>query len=54
MKKWIAIVLWLVSAGSCFAAAKPNIVMIFIDDWAWNGTPVRMDDGMANSKMPVL
>lgn len=33
---------------------KPNIVMIFIDDWAWNGTPIRMDDGMTNSRMPVL
>jgi len=36
------------------AATKPNIVMIFIDDWAWNGSPVRMDDSMANSRMPVL
>ena len=33
---------------------KPNIVLIFVDDWAWNGTPIRMDDGMANSRMPVL
>ena len=23
---------------------KPNIVLLFIDDWAWNGTPVAMDD----------
>ena len=22
------------------AAGKPNIVMLFIDDWAWNGSPV--------------
>ena len=35
------------------AATKPNIVMLFIDDWAWNGTPVPMDDSMPNSKMPV-
>ncbi len=34
--------------------AKPNIVLLYIDDWAWNGTPVAMDDGMANSRMPVL
>ena len=34
-------------------AANPNIVMLFIDDWAWNGTPVRMDDSMPNSRMPV-
>jgi arylsulfatase A len=32
---------------------SPNIVMLFIDDWAWNGSPVPMDDSMANSKMPV-
>lgn len=32
---------------------NPNIVMLFIDDWAWNGTPVPMDDSMPNSKMPV-
>jgi len=33
---------------------KPNIVLIFVDDWAWNGTPIRMDDQMVNSAMPVL
>ena len=36
------------------AAEKPNIVLLFIDDWAWNGTPVPMHDGMENSRMPVL
>jgi arylsulfatase A-like enzyme len=36
------------------AEKKPNIVMLFIDDWAWNGTPVAMDDSMPNSRMPVL
>ena len=34
------------------AADKPNIVLFFIDDWAWNGTPIRMDDDMPNSQMP--
>jgi arylsulfatase A len=34
--------------------AKPNIVLLLIDDWAWNGTPVPMDASMDNSKMPVL
>lgn len=34
--------------------AKPNIVLLFIDDWAWNGTPVPMADTMANSRMPIL
>ncbi|WDI41571.1 sulfatase [Bremerella sp. P1] len=33
---------------------KPNIVLLFIDDWGWSGTPVAMDDDMANSRMPVL
>jgi arylsulfatase A-like enzyme len=35
-------------------SGKPNIVLLFIDDWAWNGTPVAMDDALGNSKMPVL
>ncbi|MEM7697017.1 MAG: sulfatase [Verrucomicrobiota bacterium] len=33
---------------------KPNIVLILIDDWAWNGTPISMDPDMDNSAMPVL
>ena len=37
-----------------YAADKPNIVLLYIDDWAWNGTPVAMDDNMKNSAMPVL
>ena len=36
------------------ATTQPNIILIFIDDWAWNGTPVRMDDTMPNSMMPLL
>ena len=36
------------------AAEKPNIVLLFIDDWAWNGSPVPMDDAMKNSRLPVL
>lgn len=36
------------------AGEKPNIVMFFIDDWAWNGTPIEMDGAMPNSKMPVV
>lgn len=34
--------------------SKPNIILLFIDDWAWNGSPVPMDDEMPNSRMPVL
>ena len=45
----------LFAVTSAFAAKeKPNIVMLFIDDWAWNGTPIAMDDAMPNSKMPVV
>ncbi|MDE0263258.1 MAG: hypothetical protein OXJ37_12710, partial [Bryobacterales bacterium] len=39
---------------SIFAAEKPNIVLFYIDDWAWNGTPVPMDASMENSRMPAL
>ncbi len=43
------------TASSLIAAEKkPNIVMFFIDDWAWNGTPIAMDDSMPNSRMPVV
>jgi arylsulfatase A-like enzyme len=49
----------LANCASAFAAdstpqSKPNIVLLFIDDWAWNGTPVPMDDRLENSHMPVL
>lgn len=33
---------------------KPNIVLLYIDDWAWNGTPVAMNDDIENSRMPIL
>ncbi len=33
---------------------KPNIVLIFVDDWAWNGSPIQMHDEMINSAMPQL
>jgi arylsulfatase A len=42
------------AAASSPKAGKPNIVMLFIDDWAWNGSPIRMDDEMPNSQMPVV
>lgn len=44
---------WLL-AGTCVAAEKPNIVLLFIDDWAWNESPVAMNDAIPNSRMPVL
>ncbi|MEM6911196.1 MAG: sulfatase-like hydrolase/transferase [Verrucomicrobiota bacterium] len=32
----------------------PNIVFIYIDDWAWNGSSVAMDQRMANSHFPRI
>jgi len=49
--------IWGVAALYCSLAVaeqKPNIVLLFIDDWAWNGSPVRMDDSAGNSQMPIL
>lgn len=40
--------------ASVRAQTKPNIVFFYIDDWAWNGSPVAMDDAMANSRMPIV
>lgn len=34
--------------------AKPNIVLLYIDDWAWNGSSVAMHPDMPNSRMPVV
>lgn len=42
------------ACGISAADRKPNIVFFFIDDWAWNGSPVAMDESMENSRMPVL
>ncbi len=34
------------NSSTDFKTNKPNIVLLYIDDWAWNGTPVAMDDTM--------
>ncbi|MEW4486500.1 sulfatase [Thalassoglobus sp. JC818] len=49
----LLMVTWMLS-GTIEAAEKPNIVLLFIDDWAWNGSPVEMNDSMPNSRMPVV
>jgi len=54
MKTLIGLFCWATAAGSCVGGEKPNIVLFLIDDWAWNGTPVPMADGVENSRMPVL
>ena len=54
--RWItlAILCGAMASSSAFASEKPNIVLFYIDDWAWNGTPVPMDASMDNSRMPAL
>lgn len=55
MRKFLFLLfLGLILVSATWAQKKPNIVLIFIDDWAWNGTPVHMDDAMPNSMMPLL
>jgi len=41
-------------ATGLLAQDKPNIVFLYIDDWAWNGTPLLMDPDMPSSGMPIL
>lgn len=36
------------------AKNSPNIVIFYMDDWAWNGTPMLMEESMKNSHMPLL
>ncbi len=54
MKRFTWSLLVLLIANQYATADSPNIVLIFVDDWAWCGSPVRMDDNMPNSQMPVL
>ena len=57
MKHLAGILAALAFLGNTAQAAneeRPNIVFLFIDDWAWNGSPVAMDDAKENSRMPVL
>lgn len=34
------------------AKKKPNIVLFYIDDWAWCGTSIAMNENVKNSYMP--
>ena len=54
--RWITLSIFcgVLASFGAVAPEKPNIVLIYIDDWAWNGTPVPMDASMPNSRMPVL
>ena len=51
---YLIISLLLILSLGLKAQEKPNIVLFFIDDWAWNGTSIQMDDEVANSFFPSL
>lgn len=60
-KTWNLPLVSLVLAVTCLElpsvqaqSPRSNIVLLLIDDWAWNGSPVQMNDAMENSRMPVL
>lgn len=56
-KPYLALASWIFFAAFAsisLAQDKPNIVLLYIDDWAWNGSPVAMQDDMPNSRMPVV
>lgn len=45
------------AAGARAATKKhgtPNIVLLYIDDWAWCGTPIAMDTAEKNSRLPGI
>ncbi len=44
----------MVAASGIAAQQKPNIVLLYLDDWAWNGSPISMDESVENSFMPIL
>lgn len=50
----LAITTLLASACIATGAPKPNIVMIYVDDWAWGGSSVKMDDSNPNSANGIL
>lgn len=56
LRKITIMIMVFVSMASCSQGVKekPNIVMFYIDDWTWSGSPVPMDDAMKNSFMPIL
>ena len=50
----LLLVLSVFAFSNLLAQEKPNIVMFYIDDWAWNGSPIVMNESMENSFMPIL
>ncbi|MEO0452548.1 MAG: sulfatase-like hydrolase/transferase [Verrucomicrobiota bacterium] len=57
MRIKLSAIFYVLSAIGCVtltAATKPNIVFLYVDDWAWSGTPIAMDEVHENSRMPIL
>ncbi len=52
--RMICVALALTPSSLVAQAQRPNIVLLYIDDWAWNGSPVAMHPEMPNSKMPIV
>lgn len=51
----IVLLLMLAAWGQVKAKSeRPNIVLLLIDDWAWYGSSIPMDESMSNSKMPII
>src|SRR6056297_1233439 len=50
---WIFFMVFIL-ANPLKAQEKTNIVLFFIDDWAWYGSSVQMDDAIPNSFMPTV
>lgn len=54
LKKVLFILILIAAKMLAVAQDKPNIVLFYIDDWAWNGSPIVMNESMENSFMPIL
>lgn len=44
----------LFALSNTVSAEKPNIILFYIDDMAWNASPIRMDDNMPNSTIDLV
>ena len=42
--KYVTLVSLFIVLAVTAVAKRPNIVLFYLDDWAWNGSPVMMDD----------
>ena len=54
MKTLIVLCMVAVCWQATAKSERPNIVLLLIDDWAWYGSSIPMDEGMSNSRMPII